>query len=425
MSGTRPARRAVIGVATVVACVAAVMFAVSAQYGLPGSTELKLRAAFNDVGSLRVGDDVRVASVRVGYVSGISYEHGQALVDLALQDVDTVYRNASATAAAVGARSALGLKFVDLKPGTPDAGELSDGELIPAAKTQGAQEITDLLEVFDPQTRKALGSTLRETGNGFAGQAENLRDALAALPDGLEDAAAVSRALSAGDGADLTAMLRSLDRVSGRFAGRQQELATLARRLDKTLAAVAVDDGKPLDAALADAPRALDSTRKALRDVRGPVTDLGAAMRNLRPGASSLAAATDDVRGVLTEGVRPLRKLPPVADQALPAVRSLSQVLADARPLAPRLTRAVDRAAEPLTTAASYAPEIADFFRYGERTMADHDDAGHWLRFFVSFSPELVSGFVPGFKDPLVGRHPYPEPGEAGSMRKTTPIGGR
>lgn len=418
MSVTRGRSRSVgTGLVVVAVFVAAVLFALNAQGGLPGSTETSVRAAFVDVGSLRTGDEVRIGGVRVGQVGEITLENDQAVAELELSGVDKVYRNATATTASVGAKSALGLKYVSLEPGTPNAGEIPPDQIIPATKTTGAQDVTDLLTVLDQPTRDALGSTLREAGNGAAGQGSNLADAVANLPQELPDLATVSRALSADGGADTTQMLQALDRFSGRFAGRHDQLAALVDNVNTTVAAVNVDGGVPLGDTIDRAPATLGDVRGAVNALRQPLADTRSAVTDLRTGARALGEATPDVRGVLREAVSPLDKLPPVAGHAVPAVESLTHVMTDARPLAPRLERTVRLAADPLATMAPYATELSDFFTYLSRALSDGDDAGHWARFFISVSPELVGGVVPGPQAPLVHRDPYPAPGEAANQR--------
>jgi phospholipid/cholesterol/gamma-HCH transport system substrate-binding protein len=417
-------RSVMIGAAVALLFAGAVLFAVNAQHGLPGSTETTVQAAFDDVGSLRTGDEVRIAGVRVGQVGKITLSGGRALAELDLSGVDKVYRNATANTAAVGARSALGLKFVNLEPGTPDAGVIAPDQVIPASKTTGAQDITDLLTVLDQPTRDALGSTLRETGSGMAGQDGNLSDALRNLPQELPDLAAVSRALSADGGADTTQMLTALDSLAGRFTGQQDQIAALVRNLNTTLGAVEVDGGTPLGDSIDRAPESLHDVRGALDALKQPLADTRSAMTNLRDGAQALGRATPDVRGVLREAVPPLAKVPAVADQARPAEDGLTKVLTDARPLAPRVTEAVNTAADPLAVMAPYAPEIGDFFTYISRALSDGDDAGHWARFMVLPSPEMVTGLVPGLKAPLTQRDPYAAPGQAANERNSALLGG-
>ncbi|MGH3468317.1 MAG: MlaD family protein, partial [Thermocrispum sp.] len=133
-------RRLLLGLVVVVAFAASVVVAVTSTNGLPWTPRTVVRAAFDEVGSLRAGDDVRIASVRVGYVGEVSYEDGRAIAELRFDGERPIYRNARAVAASVGARSALGQKYVDFSPGGPEAGRLAPGEIIPMTRTVGAQE---------------------------------------------------------------------------------------------------------------------------------------------------------------------------------------------------------------------------------------------------------------------------------------------
>jgi phospholipid/cholesterol/gamma-HCH transport system substrate-binding protein len=423
--GWRKKRSVIIGAVVVLMFACSVWVAVTATSGLPGQAKTVVRAAFENVGALRSGDDVRIAGVRVGRVGDIRVEGDQAVAELQFDGECEIYRNAHAVTASVGARSALGEKFVDFTPGSQDAGTLRPGETIPSTKTTGAQELADVLAVLDEPTRRALGSTVREVGGGSGGHSGDLRDALAALPGELPALGNVAKALSTNDGADLTRTLQAIDALAGRFDGRQQQISQLVGQLDTTLAAVAVDDGKPLGDALTQAPDTLKQVRGALQSLQAPLADTQAAMSALRPGADALGAATPDVRGVLREAVQPLDKLPGFDQKAEPAVGELTHVLSDARPLAPRLTTALENAHTPLSVLAPYSPEVARFFSYAADALHEGDAAGNWLRIYLLFNSESVDGAIAGVKDPITARDPYPAPGQAGKQTKNTLFGPR
>lgn len=419
-------RRALIaGTAVIAVFGVAVLFGATAHEGLPGSTETAVKAAFDDVGSLRIGDDVRVGGVRVGRVADIAYEDGRAVAVLELTEIDTVYRNAKAQTASVGARSALGAKYVTLDPGTPEAGKIGPDAVVRAAETSGAQDVTELFDALDAPTRKALGSLLRETGAGFAGRQADVADALDAMPAELPDLGRISKALAAEGGSDVVTALRAMDRLAGRFDGRQAQLARLNRQLGDTLDAVAIDGGRPLADTLARAPETMNRVRGALRSLDRPLGDTESAMTALRSGGRALADALPDVRGLLREAPEPLDKVPAVSERAVPAVRGLTHTVTDARPLVPQLTRAFRSAADPLAVLAPYAPEIAEAFTNLKLALDGHDGNRHWLRMLLVPSSEMLTGAVPGFRDPLVARNPYPAPGEAATDRKPSPLGGK
>ncbi|MPY85949.1 MAG: MCE family protein, partial [Actinophytocola sp.] len=236
----------IIGLVVLVALVGSVVVALTSHGRLPGAANTAIKAAFTEVGSLNVGDDVRIGGVRVGRVSEIVLRDGAPVATLDFDGERTIYRNSRAEAASVGARSALGQKYVDFIPGRPAAGVLKPGEIIPASNTQGAQELSDVLAVLDEPTRRALGSTIRETGGGAGGHVDDFRDALRAMPNMLPDVGKVSRALSADGGQDVTTLLRVTDSLSRRFADRQHQISDTLAQLDTTLGAVAVNEGRAL-----------------------------------------------------------------------------------------------------------------------------------------------------------------------------------
>lgn len=402
-----------LGVAVIVVFATAVVFGLNATHGMPLAQRKTVKAAFTNVGGLVEGDDVRVASSRVGYVEDILIENGQAVAMLKIDDESMkIYRDASATTASVGARSALGQKFVDLDVGSSGAGELSEHEVIPQRETRGAQEISELFNVFDAPTRKGSATALRELGGGMGGHEKDFSDLLRTAPAALPALGTVSRSLTANGGADLTALLSSADTLVARFHGRQQEMADLTRQLGTTLQAMAVDGGEPLEETLTVSPEALRAARGAFTSLAKPLRDTKIAAAGLRPGAEALGDATADLRGVFTDGVRPLRKVPGVSVKAQPAVTALTGLMGDARPLAQRLVRTLDWSATPLAVLAPYSAEIANFFTAGTNALSQGDGAGHWLRIYVVPRVESVSGVLP-IDDPTVNRNAYPAPGQA------------
>src|ERR1700742_4271961 len=91
-------RRAVVyGAAVLIFFFCLLSLALVSQQGLPFASRTTVKAEFHDVGSMRTGDDVRIANVRVGYVSDIVLvdnpdaqggKGGQAKVALATLKLD-------------------------------------------------------------------------------------------------------------------------------------------------------------------------------------------------------------------------------------------------------------------------------------------------------------------------------------------------
>jgi phospholipid/cholesterol/gamma-HCH transport system substrate-binding protein len=402
MPAAKRRRRAlVIGVIAILAFAGSEIFALRSQYGIPGSTDLRVRAAFSDVGGLRVGDEVRIAGLRVGYVSDLSVQGENAVAELALQKVDTLYRNAEAGMASMGARSSMGQKYVLLDPGTSAAGEMAEGELIEATDSTEAEEVSELWEIFDKPTRTAVRTWLQEVGGGMAGHSTDIDDGIRAMPDFLPDTATMSRALAADGGADTVAMLSAMDRLAGRFEHNSQEIASLNMQLGKTLDAFAADGGQPLQRTLDLAPEGMRAERTALRALDRPLRNMEVAMRDHRPGFAALTDATPDLRGLLREGVPPMHKLSGVAEPADRTMRELTPMFHDIRPMVRQMRAMASNLRAPLAVLAPYAPEVSGTFTALKSVLSYGDANGHKLR------------YVAVEETPLVKRDPYPAPGEA------------
>ncbi|MCE3554467.1 MlaD family protein [Pseudonocardia sp. RS11V-5] len=419
----RRRRSTLVGVGVVGFLAAIVAFAITAQNGLPsylpGVERTEVKAAFSDAGALRRGDDVRIADVRVGYVSDIALVDGTPVATMQLEDARPVYRDATA---AIGARSALGQKYLSLTPGTEAAGRLPADSTI--TDTTPSQELDTLLDTLDPATRDAAASTIRNVGGGLAGRGTDLSDGLQALPAVLPDLGTVSDALSADSGAGLSDLLTAADRLSRSFAERQQSLGALVSQLDPTLAAVNTDEGRPAAETLKWAPDTLREARSALDSLNGPLASTRDAVTVVRPGAEALGQATPDLRGVLREAVRPLDKVPGVSGSAGPAVEDLTPTSANLQPLARQLGTTMDQAAPSTQYIGRYSNDLSLFFTYFADALKYSDTLGHGLMIYPIIKPESVLNNVP-IEDPTVHREAYPPPGGTFDHYANSPIGER
>lgn len=106
-------------------------------------------ARFTDVTSLNVGDDVRIAGVKVGEVTSINVvDRRQA--DVGFQVESDVTLPASVTAT-IKYRNLVGQRYIALSQGTGSmAGVFRPGSTIPLARTQPALDLTELFNGFKP-----------------------------------------------------------------------------------------------------------------------------------------------------------------------------------------------------------------------------------------------------------------------------------
>lgn len=418
---TQPARAKtmtyLIGIVGLTLVAFVVYLAATAHTGLPWTTTTTVKAAFNNTASLKVGDQVREYSARIGKVSDIEFVDDRAVVTLELDGERDVYADAAAT---ILDFSALSQKFVDLDTGTPEAGTLGD-TVIPAERNVDSVDLYELLNVFDEQTLGSTQSALQALG-GATGHGRDLHDLIGVAPDLLSDLGSASGALASED-ADLPALLQATDRLSARFVDRGGDIEATVRQFGETLDAFAVDGAEPLRQTLRDLPATLDQANEAFVALDAPLADTQAAFADLRPGFEGLGQATPDLRGVFRDGLQPLGKVPGVAEAAEPAVEDLTVTAADARPLAPQVTETFDHLQEPLDVVGPYAPELGYLIVRLHSFVSESVAPGvHYARVNANFGAASATGAI--VDDETTLKHnPYPEPGEATFDRVEGPGG--
>lgn len=399
------ARRFVIGLGAIAAMAVLGYVAFTANQGrLPGTPATLVRAAFDDVGQLQAGSDVRQNGISIGQVSSIELVAGKPVVTMDVHSGVPMYRDGYA---GIWDQSALAQKFVELEPGHPASGLLGD-QVLPTRHTESTHDVVSLLDVFDGPTRAALSGSLSQLGGGLAGYGPGLNGFVATLPGDLTDVGTVSATLVS-DRTDLPGLLHSSDRLSERFTGREQQITQLLSRTDATLRGFGVDHGGPLGETLHRMPATLTAVRGALNDAQQPLVDLASAAGELHSGARALGRATPDVRGVFRESPVPLGQVPGVAHDAEPAVSDLRDTFTDAEPFTPKLAEGLTSAADPLRVLAPYAPDMGTFGFDLSNLIVSHDGWEHRLRIMAG-APN--SGAVLGNQLQDVN-NAYPAPGRA------------
>jgi phospholipid/cholesterol/gamma-HCH transport system substrate-binding protein len=111
-----------------------------------GSRDYK--AVFADATGVVKGDDVRVAGVKVGSVTGVDIvQRSRALVSFSVQDDTSI---SGATHALIRYRNLVGQRYISLSEGIGDGRRLPDGSTIPIERTRGALDLTVLFNGFKP-----------------------------------------------------------------------------------------------------------------------------------------------------------------------------------------------------------------------------------------------------------------------------------
>ncbi|MEU1526856.1 MlaD family protein [Nocardia rhamnosiphila] len=190
------------------------------QRSVPGETET-YSATFTDVMGVRVGDDVRMAGVRVGRVDSLEFEDDYK-ARLVLR-IEARQRLTDTTKALVRYQNLIGQRYIALLPGQDRGTEVPAGSHIPVERTEPSFDVSALLSGFEP-----LFSVLQPD------QVNSLSDTLiqALQGDGVSLSALITQAAELAETFGqrdeiLGAVITNLSSVIAGLANRSQELETL------------------------------------------------------------------------------------------------------------------------------------------------------------------------------------------------------
>lgn len=231
--------------------------------GLGGQRTYK--AAFSQAAGIATENEVRVAGVRVGSVTGVKLDlpNKQVLVTFEVKDVDL----GDQTKAAIKLKTLLGTKYLELTPA--GTGELPEGALIPVARTtvpfQIYEAFNELSETVDDVDTKKLAEALDVLSDTFRDTKGNARSALTGL-------SALSKTIASRD-AQLRELLDSTKTVTAALAARDSELTKLIGDADLVMQVI-IARRQAISALLDDTSRLSRVLTDLVRDNRAVVDPL-------------------------------------------------------------------------------------------------------------------------------------------------------
>src|SRR5215211_5596671 len=179
-----------VGAVTVLVTIVAVFLSYNANSGLPFVPTYDLKANLPNAAQLVKGFEVRIGGARVGQVSRIEAKRrpdGSTYAQITMKLDKEIEPLPAGTALLVRPRSALGLKYVELRPGRPGK-DLESGATIPIEQARPeVVEVDDVFNMFDDKARVGARNSLNGYGGGLAGRGTDLNTAIAALRPLLQD----------------------------------------------------------------------------------------------------------------------------------------------------------------------------------------------------------------------------------------------
>jgi virulence factor Mce-like protein len=378
-----------VGAVTLLVTLVAVFLAYNANNGLPFVPTTTLKVQLTDGANLVKGNEVRSGGYRVGVISAmepVELKDGSTGALLTLKLDRKLGDIPSDSAAVVRARSALGLKYLDLQTGKSRT-MLADGDLLPADQTEVPVDLDRVFEMFDEKTREGARKSLGGFGDSFAGRGDSLGRVVEELPGLFEDLEPVMANLSDPD-TELQNFFKELGDAASVVAPIAKTQSKLFTDMADTFEAIGRDE-QALKDFISKGPPTLDVSTDSLKVQRPFLAAFADFSEELQPATRELRAALPTVNSAITTGIG-------VQNRAVAMNRQLGDAMGALRGLAePPATMAGLRALTATITTLNpqlkfYGPfvTVCNYWNYFWTYIAEHfseqDITGHAQRALVN-----------------------------------------
>jgi phospholipid/cholesterol/gamma-HCH transport system substrate-binding protein len=251
------------------------------------------KALFADASGVAANDNVKIAGVAVGRVTGVKVvNHGTAQVSFTVDSDVVVPADVHAT---VRYENLVGDRFIELQRASDSTDRLRPNSTIPESRTAPAVSLTVLFGGFqplfaalEPAQVNQLADEILRTLQGESGTVGDLLEHTASLTSTLADRDQV-----------IGSMITNLNDVLGVVSSRDTQLSTLVVQLQKFVSGLSANR-QAVGSAISSLSALTNSVGGLLVDVRPPLKDDIASLGKL---ATNLNASSDVID-------RQLKRLP-------------------------------------------------------------------------------------------------------------------
>jgi phospholipid/cholesterol/gamma-HCH transport system substrate-binding protein len=321
----------------------------------------EVKVPFDEATQLAEQSDVRISGVNVGKVQGIELAPNGKQA-LAVVDIDDKYAPLPrSTRAMLRTKTLLGETYIELTPGSRSGPRLADGGTLPEANIAQSVQLDEIFRTFNPKTRAAFKSWMRDAAVAINGQGQNLSYALGEFEPAFTELDKLFRILDTQRVA-VGQLFRNGATTFRALRGREGQLASLIRNSNTVFQTTARRD-RDIEALFRAFPTFLDESKLTLTRLKGFARKADPVVRQLVPAAEQLSPTLVSIAKLAPEAKGLFNGLVPVianAPTGFPALRKLF------RDEFPPLLRAVEpfvRNLNPILTGLNlYKHEVTAFF---------------------------------------------------------------
>src|SRR3954462_5138206 len=321
-----------VGAVTTLIVIVSVFLAYNANKGLPFVPTYDLSATLPSASNLVEGNEVRVGGFRVGVVDRIGtttkivsgHPKSVALIHMKLDK--KVEPLSVDTGVLVRQRSAIGLKYVQLTPGTSKT-TFKPGDTIPLDRSTLPVELDDFTNIFDRPTREAARGSLTGFGNSFAGRGPSINQALEGLNPFFKFLTPVMRNLS-DPRTRLSEFFKQIGAASAQVAPVARVQALMFKNQADTFAAL-VRCPDCLRATIEKGPPTEDASIRSFRVNQPFLADFTDLSRRFNPSVKVLPTALTRLSGALEIGTPVVRDTVTLNQETTKVFNSLRYLVHD------------------------------------------------------------------------------------------------
>jgi phospholipid/cholesterol/gamma-HCH transport system substrate-binding protein len=283
-----------------------------ASKDIPFTRPFQLKAVFENAPPIHKGQAVRIAGVDVGKVSEVEPKGGDSpavVVTMKLEDEALpIHKDAR-----IKVRPRLffeGNLFFDVRPGTPEAGDVGDGDTIPLSQTSAPVQLDQVLGTLDTNTREDLQKLLIGYGDAINGKPQpgedadqdpdtkgetagkSLNDTYEYAAQSLRGGAILNDATLGTEMHDLSKLIGSQQRIFAALSSREGSLKDLITNFNITMGALAAEEVN-LRATIRELPQVLEAARPALDNLNAAFPSTRAWALEMIPGVRETPATID------------------------------------------------------------------------------------------------------------------------------------
>jgi phospholipid/cholesterol/gamma-HCH transport system substrate-binding protein len=368
----------------------------------------RFQVSFAEASQLATEADVRISGVPVGRVKTIEpdKETGRSVVVIELQ---SRYAPMPSDARAIlRQKTLLGETYIELTPGSRDAGPVPDGGTLAESQVSPTVQLDEIYRTFDAETRAAFQTWMQEQATAIGDNGRDVNEALGNLGPFAEDAAELVDILNRQEGA-LSSLVSNTGVVFEALTERGVQLRSLIENSNRVFQATALRDEELKETFIAlptferESAQTLERLAEFAVDTDPLVTQLRPAARELSPTLRDLGALAPDLEALF----RGLDELISASRTGFPAAE---RVLQDARPLIAQLDPTMRQLKPIIDFIGLYKPELTAFLANTPAATQARDASGaHYLRTTNPLNPENLAVYPRriGTNRP----NPYTQPG--------------